>query len=187
MIAQRAPSVTAVDGAPEMLEVAAASQPGANVRFEQVDLFSWRPERRYDAAFFGFFLSHVPEERFENFWELVGDALVPGGSVVFVDDAYRAPEEPRPVLLGPGSALSVEVVAGAVGAAQQDRVGLITRPHADLVAVGIHRHRGLARARPHHHPSGLVRPVDQLVGAVGTDGEAHQVAGLQRTLAVRGA
>jgi SAM-dependent methyltransferase len=93
MLARCAASVTAVDGAPEMLELAAASQPGANVRFEQVDLFSWRPGRRYDAVFFGFFLSHVPDERFASFWALVGDALVPGGHVVFVDDGYRAPEE----------------------------------------------------------------------------------------------
>jgi SAM-dependent methyltransferase len=93
MLAQRAARVTAIDGAPEMLEVAARSTPGGNVRFERADLFSWRPARRYDAVFFGFFLSHVPDGRFEDFWAAVADALVPGGHVVFVDDAYRAPEE----------------------------------------------------------------------------------------------
>lgn len=112
MLAQRAASVTAVDGAPEMLEVAAASQPGANVRFQQVDLFRWRPERRYDAVFFGFFLSHVPDERFESFWALVGDALVPGGRVVFVDDAYRAPEE---LVYGPESSVIMRRREGADG------------------------------------------------------------------------
>ena len=93
MLAQRAASVTAVDGAPEMLREAAASAPGENVTFVQADLFSWRPERRYDAIFFGFWLSHVPDERFDAFWSTVADALAPGGHVVFVDDAYRTPEE----------------------------------------------------------------------------------------------
>jgi SAM-dependent methyltransferase len=93
MLAQRARTVTALDGAPEMLEQAALSAPGANARFEQADLFSWRPARRYDAVFFGFFLSHVPDERFARFWDTVADALAPGGHVIFVDDAYRSPEE----------------------------------------------------------------------------------------------
>lgn len=93
MLAQRAATVTALDGAPEMLARAAASAPGDNVAFEQADLFRWRPTRRYDAVFFGFFLSHVPEQRLAGFWETVGDALEPGGHVVFVDDADRAPEE----------------------------------------------------------------------------------------------
>ncbi len=112
MLAQRAVSVTAVDGAPEMLEVAAASEPGANVRLQQVDLFSWRPARRYDAVFFGFFLSHVPDARFESFWALVGDALVPGGHVAFVDDAYRAPEE---LVYGPQSSVIMRRREGADG------------------------------------------------------------------------
>jgi len=38
-------------------------------------------------------LSHVPLERFAEFWTLVDDCLVPGGRVQFVDDAYRSPEE----------------------------------------------------------------------------------------------
>jgi len=104
LLAERAASVTAIDGAPEMLEVAAASAPGANVRFEHADLFTWRPARRYDAVFFGFFLSHVPEARLASFWEVVGDALAPGGHVVFVDDAYRAPDE---LAYGPDSPVIV--------------------------------------------------------------------------------
>jgi SAM-dependent methyltransferase len=93
MLAQRAHIVTALDGAPEMLEQAVRSAPGANVRFEQADLFNWRPARRYDAIFFGFFLSHVPDERFARFWDAVADALAPGGHVIFVDDAGRSPDE----------------------------------------------------------------------------------------------
>ena len=61
--------------------------------FLQADLFSWRPDRRYDVVFFGFWLSHVPKDRFEEFWALVADCLAPGGRVFFVDDAFRTPEE----------------------------------------------------------------------------------------------
>lgn len=93
MLARRARRVTAVDGAPEMLDIARATVRDANVRFAPADLFAWRPERRYDAVFFGFWLSHVPEERWESFWELVSDALAPGGRAVFVDDAYRTADE----------------------------------------------------------------------------------------------
>ena len=87
-------SVTAVDGAPEMLALARERVgPEAPVRFVQADLFSWRPDRRYDAVWFGFWLSHVPEERFEPFWAMVADALAPGGQVFFFDDHHRPDEE----------------------------------------------------------------------------------------------
>ena len=36
-------------------------------------------------AFFGFWLSHVPDERFAEFWASVARALRPGGRVFFVD------------------------------------------------------------------------------------------------------
>jgi demethylmenaquinone methyltransferase/2-methoxy-6-polyprenyl-1,4-benzoquinol methylase len=63
------------------------------VRFIEADLFSWRPERRYDVVFFGFWLSHVPPDRFDAFWATVGECLVPEGRVFFADDAYRTPDE----------------------------------------------------------------------------------------------
>lgn len=43
--------------------------------------------------FFGFWLSHVPVERFDAFWSLIASCLEPSGRVFFVDDAYRTPEE----------------------------------------------------------------------------------------------
>ncbi len=91
-LARRATSLTAVDAAPEMLARARA-RVGDRARFLLADLFTWVPDRQFDAVFFGFFLSHVPIERFEAFWELVAGALQPGGRVLFVDDAYRTNEE----------------------------------------------------------------------------------------------
>ena len=92
MLLRHATSVTAVDAAPEMLARAKARL-GDRARFLQADLFSWRPERRYDVIFFGFWLSHVPAERFEGFWSLVDECLSPTGRVFFVDDGFRTPEE----------------------------------------------------------------------------------------------
>lgn len=98
-------SVTAVDGSPEMLARARARVgPDAAVRFLEADLFSWTPDRRYDAVFFGFWISHVPEEDFDRFWSVVADALEPGGLVFFFDDHHRPEAE---LVQGPASAIVV--------------------------------------------------------------------------------
>jgi SAM-dependent methyltransferase len=93
LMLRHARSVTAVDAAHEMLARAKARVGEERVRFVQADLFSWRSERRYDVVFFGFWLSHVPRDRFEAFWSFVDDCLEPDGRVFFVDDAFRPPEE----------------------------------------------------------------------------------------------
>src|SRR5580693_3270357 len=86
---RHATDVTAVDASPEMLAIAAARVGGERVRFVQADLFSWAPDRRYDVVFIGFWLSHVPLERFASFWSMVADGLKEGGRVFFADDGYR--------------------------------------------------------------------------------------------------
>jgi len=90
---RHATDVTAVDASPEMLAIAAARVGHDRVRFVQADLFSWVPDRRYDMVFCGFWLSHVPLERFASFWSLVADCLKEDGRVFFADDAYRTPDE----------------------------------------------------------------------------------------------
>lgn len=50
----------------------------------QADVFAWKPEERFEVVFFSFWLSHVPEARFDEFWALVGSALAPGGRVFLV-------------------------------------------------------------------------------------------------------
>ncbi|SFE16013.1 Methyltransferase domain-containing protein [Actinopolyspora alba] len=92
-LARHASTLTAVDSSPEMLRVARERTADEHVRFELGDLFDWRPERRYDVVFFGFWISHVPLDRFADFWELVADCLAPGGRVLFIDDAYRTADE----------------------------------------------------------------------------------------------
>jgi SAM-dependent methyltransferase len=51
----------------------------------RADVFAWEPGERFDLVFFSFWLSHVPEERFAEFWSLVRAALAPGGRVFLVD------------------------------------------------------------------------------------------------------
>jgi demethylmenaquinone methyltransferase/2-methoxy-6-polyprenyl-1,4-benzoquinol methylase len=90
LIAPGATHVTAVDAAPEALAIARELVPAALVDFVLADAFAWQPRRRYDFIFFGFWLSHVPEERFDAFWKLVADALAPNGRVFFADSLYTA-------------------------------------------------------------------------------------------------
>ena len=87
-IAPRVARLTAVDASPEVIAINRARVGAGNVEYVEADLFAWRPARRYDAVLFTFWLSHVPEERFAAFWNLVADALAPGGAAYLVDSAF---------------------------------------------------------------------------------------------------
>jgi SAM-dependent methyltransferase len=80
--------LTLLDGSPEMLKIAAARLRAPEVRTIEADLFQWQPAGQFDVVFFGFWLSHVPPERFAGFWQLVRRCLAPGGRVFFVDSRY---------------------------------------------------------------------------------------------------
>jgi protein-L-isoaspartate O-methyltransferase len=87
-------SVTALDAAPEMLRRSRsrlATTP--EVTFIEADLFKWRPTRNYDTVFFGFWISHIPKDRFEAFWAMIDQALDPSGNVFFFDDSHRTEAE----------------------------------------------------------------------------------------------
>lgn len=88
LLAPRVERVTAVDASPEVIAINRARVGADNVEYHEADLFAWRPGRRYDAVFFSFWLSHVPDQRFAAFWELVASALAPGGAVYLIDSAF---------------------------------------------------------------------------------------------------
>ncbi len=90
VLATRVQSLTAIDGAPEMLAVARQRLTETPVSLIEADLFDWQPDERYDTVFLAFWLSHVPPGRFESFWGTLRSALAPGGRVLFVD---TGPEE----------------------------------------------------------------------------------------------
>ncbi|BCJ33096.1 hypothetical protein Athai_05990 [Actinocatenispora thailandica] len=88
-----ADEVTALDASPEMLAIAAERVGSDRVRFVRANIFDWVPDRRYDVVFLGFWLSHVPLERFDSFWATMADCITPAGRVFFVDDGYRTADE----------------------------------------------------------------------------------------------
>jgi len=51
----------------------------------RADALEWKPVEEFDLVFFSFWLSHVPEERFDEFWTAVRRALGPDGRVFLVD------------------------------------------------------------------------------------------------------
>ncbi len=86
VLASHAAHLTAVDAAPEMIAQNRARLDNEAVEYVQADLFEWEPRPgAYDLCFFGFWLSHVPESRFDAFWKSVARALAPGGRVFFID------------------------------------------------------------------------------------------------------
>lgn len=83
-----AETMTAVDASPEMIGLCRkrlAEAGAGTVRFVRADLFAWEPDGEYDFLFFAFWLSHVPEERFDPFWNRLARAAAPGARVFFVD------------------------------------------------------------------------------------------------------
>jgi SAM-dependent methyltransferase len=91
--------IVAVDAAPEMLRRAEARlaelAPGPRVTFAEVDLFADpvalpATAAPYDAAFLGFWMSHVPESRLTGLWALLRASLDDPGAVFFVDSRATA-------------------------------------------------------------------------------------------------
>lgn len=87
-LAPRVPRITAVDASPEVLALNRDRVGAANVEYIEADLFSWRPEVRFDAVFFSFWLSHVPGSHFASFWNGVAAMLDPGGTAYLIDSAF---------------------------------------------------------------------------------------------------
>ena len=86
-LVESAAEVTAIDASPEVLQINRERLASERVRYVEADVFSWQPTDSFDFVFFGFWLSHVPPDRFESFWTTVRAALQPGGFVFFVDNA----------------------------------------------------------------------------------------------------
>jgi 2-polyprenyl-3-methyl-5-hydroxy-6-metoxy-1,4-benzoquinol methylase len=74
-----------VDASPEVIALNRQRVNSANVDYIIADLFDWIPPQQFDFIFFGFWLSHVPKEKFAAFWQTVAKALKPNGKVFFVD------------------------------------------------------------------------------------------------------
>ena len=97
-LAPAADALTVVDGSPEMIAInreRVGMRP--QMRYVKADIFEWDPPAAaFEACFFGFWLSHVPDDRFAGFWATVARALRPGGRVLFVDSGPRSPNPVDP-------------------------------------------------------------------------------------------
>lgn len=93
-IAPLVDSLVAIDAAPETIAIARdrlqRNQAQANVRFEVADVFAWTSPDRFDLIFFSAWLSHVPTDRFDAFWNSLAERLAPGGRACFVDEHVDA-------------------------------------------------------------------------------------------------
>ena len=87
--------VVAVDASPEVLAINRERVRSPNVEYVEADIFSWRPTNLFDVVFFSFWLSHVPPERFDAFWDSVKMVLKPGGRAFFVDSLFEQSSIPQ--------------------------------------------------------------------------------------------
>ena len=85
-LAEVASTVTAIDAAPEMIDIARRRVTAASVRFEVADVFTWQAAARFDTVFFACWLSHVPASRFDQFWRQLSGLVTEHGRVLFVDE-----------------------------------------------------------------------------------------------------
>ena len=85
-LAAAAATVTAIDAAPEMIDIARGRVTAANVRFEIADVFTWQTAAQFDTIFFAFWLSHVPASQFAQFWRQLRGLVTGQGRVLFVDE-----------------------------------------------------------------------------------------------------
>ena len=88
-IAPLASHVTAIDAAPEVIRIAKDRVPEDKVEFLIRDAHDL-PQRGhpFNAAFAGFWFSHVPKTRQREFLVRLGEALEPGARVVLLDNLY---------------------------------------------------------------------------------------------------
>ena len=94
-------AITAVDSSAEAIGLNRKRVRSSSVTYEQANIFDWDPGEHFDTVFFAFWLSHVPPDRFDAFWELIDTCLRPGGRVFFVDNrwysGYRWPRGETPL------------------------------------------------------------------------------------------
>jgi len=87
-LAPRVGTLLALDASPEVQAINRARVDADNVTYGIADLFAWEPAGRYDLVFMSFWLSHVPDDRFDDFWRKVRASLADGGSAYVIDSGW---------------------------------------------------------------------------------------------------
>ncbi|HSI58692.1 MAG TPA: methyltransferase domain-containing protein [Ideonella sp.] len=90
-IAPVAAAMVALDTSAQTMAIAAQRVPAGRVEFLVGDAYALPTDRGvFDAAFAGFWLSHVPRQRQREFLAGLGAALAPGATVVLIDNRFVA-------------------------------------------------------------------------------------------------
>jgi demethylmenaquinone methyltransferase/2-methoxy-6-polyprenyl-1,4-benzoquinol methylase len=87
-VAPRVGTLLALDASPEVQAINRERVRAGNVEYAVADLFAWEPAARYDFVFMSFWLSHVPDDRFDAFWAKVRASLADGGSAYVIDSGW---------------------------------------------------------------------------------------------------
>lgn len=88
-IAQSASSILATDINPPVIEIAKAKRiEHPDLNFEERDIYTFRPQKRYESLFGGFIWSHVLKQDLAHFYKTIHAMLKPGAWVVLMDNTY---------------------------------------------------------------------------------------------------
>jgi 2-polyprenyl-3-methyl-5-hydroxy-6-metoxy-1,4-benzoquinol methylase len=80
--------ITAIDASQETLDINRDKINSFQVNYQQLDLFSWQPNKQYNLVFFAFWLSHIPLEKIDEFFKKVYRAVRPSGKVFLIDSRF---------------------------------------------------------------------------------------------------
>jgi demethylmenaquinone methyltransferase/2-methoxy-6-polyprenyl-1,4-benzoquinol methylase len=81
--------ITAIDASEEVIELNRHKLNAPNVKYRQMNLFTWEPDAEYDLVFFSFWLSHIPPEFIDAFLNKVYKSTRVGGQAFIIDSRFE--------------------------------------------------------------------------------------------------
>ncbi len=88
-ISLTAKSILATDINDSVLDVAQnKNYPQSNVIFQNQNLFSFNPVKKFERLFGGFIWSHIKLQELDSFVDKINDLVLPGGTIVMIDNNY---------------------------------------------------------------------------------------------------
>ena len=77
--------IEAIDASAETIAINQNKLNSDKVTYQHRDIFTWEPEQEYDLVFFSFWLSHVPPDLLQSFFNKVYLATSKGGQIFIID------------------------------------------------------------------------------------------------------
>ncbi|MEM7726920.1 MAG: class I SAM-dependent methyltransferase [Cyanobacteria bacterium P01_A01_bin.45] len=81
--------ITAIDASEEVIKINRnkLNHP-VNVEYQQRDLFSWKPQKKYELVFFSYWLSHIPPDLLDEFFDKISSSVLSGGQIFIIDSRW---------------------------------------------------------------------------------------------------